>query len=102
MKGQEQYMNEMKGLEDYAHFRAKLVEMSPESFTLQELQGILGDMIRSKVAMEDAMREHFESESPPFPLTHRVPFRHDLRNGERRRAWDIRRLSTPPSSSSGR
>ena len=58
MKGQEQYMNEMKGLEDYAHFRAKLVEMSPESFTLQELQGILGDMIRSKVAMEDAMREH--------------------------------------------
>ncbi len=37
MKGQEQYMNEMKGLEDYAHFRAKLVEMSPESFTLQEL-----------------------------------------------------------------
>ena len=24
-----------------------------------------------------------ESESPPFPLTHRVPFRHDAVNGER-------------------
>lgn len=59
MKSQEQNLNEMKGLEDYAHFRAELVEISPESFTLQELQGILGDMIRSKVAMEDAMREHF-------------------------------------------
>ena len=46
-------------LEDYAHFRADLVEVSPESFTLDELKEILDDMIRSKVAIEDGMREHF-------------------------------------------
>lgn len=28
------------------------------------------------------------NESAPVPLTHRVPFRHDARNGERRQAWD--------------
>ena len=53
---------ELKGmieLEDFAHFRADLVEISPESFTLDELKEILGDMIRSKVAMEDDMRESF-------------------------------------------
>ncbi len=46
-------------LEDYSHFRAELVEISPQSFTLEELKEILGDMIRSKVALEDSMREHF-------------------------------------------
>ena len=46
-------------LEDYSHFRAELVEISPQSFTLEELKDILGDMIRSKVALEDSMREHF-------------------------------------------
>ena len=46
-------------LEDYSHFRAELVEISPQSFTLEELREILGDMIRSKVALEDSMREHF-------------------------------------------
>lgn len=49
----------MKELEDYAHFRAGLVEYSPESFTAEELREILDDMIRSKVALEDSMREHF-------------------------------------------
>lgn len=38
-------------LEDYSHFRAELVEISPQSFTLEELKEILGDMIRSKVAL---------------------------------------------------
>ena len=46
-------------LEDYSHFRTELVEISPQSFTLEELKEILGDMIRSKVALEDSMREHF-------------------------------------------
>ena len=46
-------------LEDYSHFRAELVEISPQSFTLEELKEILGDMIRSKVALEDSMRERF-------------------------------------------
>lgn len=49
----------MKELEDFAHFRADLVEYSPESFTPEELREILDDMIRSKVALEDGMREHF-------------------------------------------
>ena len=49
----------MKELEDYAHFRTGLVEYSPESFTAEELREILDDMIRSKVALEDSMREHF-------------------------------------------
>ena len=52
-------LKEMMELEDFAHFRADLVEISPESFTLDELKEILGDMIRSKVAMEDDMRESF-------------------------------------------
>ena len=75
-------LKEMIELEDFAHFRADLVEISPESFTLDELKEILGDMItvercvpesftldelkeilgdmiRSKVAMEDDMRESF-------------------------------------------
>ena len=46
-------------LEDYSHVRTELVEISPQSFTLEELKEILGDMIRSKVALEDSMREHF-------------------------------------------
>lgn len=49
----------MKELGDYAHFRAGLVECSPESFTTEELREMLDDMIRSKVALEDSMREHF-------------------------------------------
>lgn len=52
-------IEKMKELEDYAHFRAGLVEYSPESFTIDELKEILDDMIRSKVAIEDHMREHF-------------------------------------------
>lgn len=46
-------------LEDYAHFRAELVELSPESFTLEELKEILDDMIRGKTAIENNLREHF-------------------------------------------
>lgn len=49
----------MRELEDYARFRAGLVECSPESFTAEELREMLDDMIRSKVALEDGMRERF-------------------------------------------
>ena len=42
------------------------------------------------------------TESPPFPLTLVLPFRHDAPNGERRERWGTRHPSTPPSSSSGR
>ncbi len=55
----EKELKEMMELEDYAHFRAELVEISPQSFDINELKEILGDMIRSKVAMEDNMRDSF-------------------------------------------
>lgn len=53
------HIDAMCALEDYSHFCAELVEISPESFTIEELREILDDMIRSKVALEDSMREHF-------------------------------------------
>lgn len=52
-------LNAMMELEDYAHFRAELVELSPQSFTIEELQEIVDDMTWSKVAMENHMREDF-------------------------------------------
>ena len=50
-------------LEDYAHFRAELAELSPQSFKIEELQEIVDDMTRSKVAMENHMREYFATRS---------------------------------------
>ncbi len=55
----EKELKEMMELEDYAHFRAELVEISPQSFNIDELREILDDMIRSKVAMENDMRDSF-------------------------------------------
>ena len=55
----EKELKEMMELEDYAHFRAELVEISPQSFDIDELREILDDMIRSKVAMENDMRDSF-------------------------------------------
>lgn len=49
----------MCALEEYSHFRAELVEISPESFTIEELREILDDMTGSKVTLENSMREHF-------------------------------------------
>lgn len=47
--------------------------------------------------------ERFEQcESAPVSLTHRVPFRHDCRDGERSQGWGIRHRSTRRSSSSRR
>lgn len=42
------------------------------------------------------------TESPPFPLTLVLPFRHDVPNGGRGQIWDAHPPSTPPSSSGGR
>ena len=42
-----------------------------------------GAVGRSTVGEERHGRAESESESPPFPLTHRVPFGHDAVNGER-------------------
>ncbi|WP_288738155.1 hypothetical protein [uncultured Enorma sp.] len=55
----EKELKEMMELEDYVHFRAELVEISPQSFDIDELREILDDMIRSKVAMENDMRDSF-------------------------------------------
>lgn len=55
----EKELKKMMELEDYAHFRAELVEISPQSFDIDELREILDDMIRSKVAMENDMRDSF-------------------------------------------
>lgn len=45
--------------EEHAHLMAGLVEMSPDSFTLEQKRAILAELIKSKVAMENGMRESF-------------------------------------------
>lgn len=45
--------------EDHAYFMAELVDMSPESFTLEEKKAILDDMIAASAAIENALREEF-------------------------------------------
>lgn len=51
--------HQLEAREDHAYFMAELVDMSPESFTLEEKKAILDDMIESSAAIEDAMRENF-------------------------------------------
>lgn len=50
---------DLEDAEDHVYFMAELVDMSPESFTLEEKRQILDDMIKSSAAIEDAMREDF-------------------------------------------
>ncbi|MCR8908646.1 hypothetical protein NW198_08470 [Thermophilibacter sp. ET337] len=45
--------------EDHAYFMAELMEISPESFTLEEKKRILHDMIASSSAIENALRDEF-------------------------------------------
>ena len=45
--------------EDHAYFMAELMEISPESFTLEEKKQILRELITSKAAIENAMRGEF-------------------------------------------
>lgn len=52
-------LEEMKEAEALAYFRAELVDISPESYTLDEKKQISEDMDASSAAIEDAMREDF-------------------------------------------
>lgn len=49
----------LEDAEDHAYFMAELVDISPESFTLEEKKHILHDMIESSTAIENAMRDEF-------------------------------------------
>lgn len=49
----------LEDAEDHAHFMAELMEISPESFTLEEKRQILRELTESKVAIENAMRDEF-------------------------------------------
>ena len=48
----------LEDAEDHAYFMAELVDISPESFTLEKKR-ILRDMIASSSAIENAMRDEF-------------------------------------------
>lgn len=45
--------------EDHAYFMAELVDISPESFTLEEKRKILDDMLEASSAIENRMRGSF-------------------------------------------
>jgi predicted Zn-dependent protease len=45
--------------EDHAYFMAELVDISPESFTLEEKRKILDDMLEASSAIENRMRDDF-------------------------------------------
>lgn len=49
----------LEDAEDHAYSMAELVDISPESFTLEEKKQILHDMIASSSAIENAMRDEF-------------------------------------------
>ena len=51
--------NALTAEEDRAYFMAELVEISPQSFTLEEKQRILRNMIEASAAIENAMRDDF-------------------------------------------
>ena len=50
---------DLEDAEDLAYFRAELVEISPESFTLEEKRQILEDMRKTSSDIENRMREDF-------------------------------------------
>lgn len=49
----------LEDAEDHAYFMAELMDISPESFTLEEKKQIPRDMIESSTAIENAMRDEF-------------------------------------------
>ena len=51
--------NALTAEEDRAYFMAELVEISPQSFTLEEKQRIPRNMIEASAAIENAMRDDF-------------------------------------------
>ena len=50
---------DLEEAEDFAYFRAELVEMSPESYSLEEKKQILEDMWKTSSDIENRMREDF-------------------------------------------
>ena len=48
---------DLEDAEDLAYFRAELVEISPESFTLEEKRQILEDMWKTSSDIENRMRD---------------------------------------------
>ena len=57
-------LRKLKEAEALAYFKADLVDISPESYTLDEKKQISEDMDASSAAIEDAMREDFEQLPP--------------------------------------
>lgn len=51
--------NALTAEEGRAYFMAGIVKISPESFTLEEKQEILRDMVAASAAIENAMRDDF-------------------------------------------
>ena len=51
--------NTLEEAEDHAYFMAELVDISPESFTLEEKKQILEDMWKTSSDIENRMREDF-------------------------------------------
>lgn len=49
----------LEDAEDHAYFMAELMEISPESFSIEEKKQILCELIASKAAIENAMRDEF-------------------------------------------
>ena len=49
----------LEDAEDHAYSMAELMDISPESFTLEEKKQIPRDMIESSTAIENAMRDEF-------------------------------------------
>ena len=79
--------------EEHAHLMAGFVEMSPDSFTTEQKQAILTELIESKVAMENSMRESFSrlSEVEQTMLLDSLG-----KSGHRDRAWWHRMLMDGP------
>lgn len=50
---------DLEDAEDLAYFRAELVEISPESFSLEEKKQILEDKRKASSDIENRMREDF-------------------------------------------
>lgn len=55
----DEYWKNLEDAEDSAYFRAGLVEMSPESYSLEEKKQVLEDMWKASSDIENRMREDF-------------------------------------------
>lgn len=51
----------LKDAEELAYFKADLVDISPQSYSLEEKKRILDEMVDSSSAIEDALRADFNT-----------------------------------------